>query len=98
MFAAGSGLIVGVILDKYGPGVTVLVSGLSILGGCFVFGLGWNYIAGYSLLAVGGMGVQFSAFRITYAFPGKESFIIGGISCLFDSSTAVFVVFEVLNR
>ena len=65
----------------------MICSGVFCLGGCIVFGLGYNYIAGYSMLALGGMGVQFSAFRVAYAFPDKQSFIIGGISCLFDSST-----------
>jgi hypothetical protein len=43
------------------------------------------------------MAVLISGFRATYLFPDKASFIVGGISCLFDSSTILFVVFQAMN-
>jgi hypothetical protein len=49
------------------------------------------------MLALSGMAVLISAFRVAYVFPDKQSFVIGGISCLFDSSTVLFVIFEALN-
>jgi hypothetical protein len=104
MVAAGSGIITGIILDMYGPGVTVILSGIMMAGGSIVFGWklsgengAFSYLFGYAMLALGGMAVLISAFRVAYVFPEKQAFVIGGISCLFDSSTVVFVLFEALN-
>ena len=97
MVAAGSGIITGIILDMYGPGVTVIMCGVFMVGGCFTFGFGYSYIFGFAMFALGGMAVLISAFRVAYVFPDKASFVIGGVSCLFDSSTIVFVIFETLS-
>lgn len=95
-FTAGSGLFIGVFLDAFGPRITALCSGVVTIAGCFVFGFQWNLTVGYAMFAVGGMGILISSFRAAYLFPAHQSLVIGSISCLFDSSTVIFVVFDVL--
>lgn len=97
-FTAGSGIIIGVFLDKFGPRITSAVSGALTIGGCFVFGLQLELTVGYALFAVGGMGILISSFRAAYLFPEQQSLVIGSISCLFDSSSVVFVIFDLLYQ
>lgn len=95
---AGSGIFIGFFLDALGPRYTAGLSGLLTIAGCFVFGWEISLTAGYVLFAVGGMGVLISSFRAAYLFPSHQSLVIGSISCLFDSSTVIFVVFQMLNE
>lgn len=96
--AAACGIVVGFVLDFFGPGVTVFMAGGLMVGGSFVFGSGVSYLIGYAMWAFGGMSVLISAFRLSYVFPSKASFILGGVSCLFDTSTVVFAVVELIAQ
>ena len=97
-FTAGSGLFIGIFLDAFGPRITAACAGAVTIAGCFVFGYQINLTVGYALFAVGGMGILISSFRAAYLFPGNQSLVIGSISCLFDSSTVIFVIFDLLNE
>jgi len=95
-FTAGSGLFIGLLLDAVGPRYTAFAATMITIGGCFVFGWQLNLTVGYAMFAVGGMGILISSFRAAYLFPSQQSLVIGSISCLFDSSTVIFVVFDML--
>lgn len=59
--------------------------------------MGWSYVAGYALIAFGGMAVLISSFRVGFVLPKHTSLVMGLVSCMFDTSTGVFVMFKWLN-
>jgi hypothetical protein len=96
--AAGSGVVAGFVLDTLGPGVTVGLCGVCMVGGSVLCGFQISYIAGFALFALGGMAVLISGFRVAFVLPKSYAFILTVHSCLFDASTVVFLVFDTLSR
>lgn len=93
-----TGIVIGAVLDWMGPRFTVFWSGVLMVAGSIVFGYEISFIIGYALWAVGGMGVLISAFRVGFVYPKKMNMIIGAVSCLFDTSSVVFLFFAMLNE
>lgn len=50
------GIIFGLLLDQFGPGLTNFFSGVVFVAGCIVFGYSVNYEVGYGLIAIAGSG------------------------------------------
>lgn len=97
-----SALVIGWILDLYGPRICGLIgSGLLYLA-CFTFILARRitmvdpYLIGYGLLALGGPFVYISSFQLSNSFPSKSGSILALISGAFDASSAVFLVYRVI--
>ena len=67
--AAASGIVTGAVLDVLGPAIAICVSAAVMLCGSFVFGYGESYLAGYAMIAWGGMSVKLSANRAAYVYP-----------------------------
>jgi MFS family permease len=96
-----SALVVGTILDRYGPRICGLVgSGLLLLGSLcmgFAADLPFDaYIAGHFLLALGGTFIFVPSFHLSNAFPQIQGLILALITGAFDASAAVFLVFHLL--
>lgn len=96
-----SALLVGAILDRYGPRICGLISsGLLLFGSlCMAFAAGLPfdaYIAGHFLLALGGTFIFVPSFHLSNAFPQVQGLILALITGAFDASAAVFLVFRLL--
>lgn len=106
---AACGLAVGMTLDRIGPRNTTLLGGLSMVGSCYLIGYApfeAHLLVGVPLLAVAGMLVYLSSFHAGCAvdcpwhqpiYPRHSNAILGGVSCMFDSSTVMFLVFQLLH-
>lgn len=97
---AGSGLLVGIILDRFGPRYTMALAGVMTTSGSVLMSFGdrvsYLLYPAYGSIAFGGMLLLISSFRVAFVFPKHLGTLIGVISCLFDASTGVFVLFKVL--
>lgn len=96
-----SALPVGSILDTYGPKVTGIIGSIVIALGAICLKYGENlfidgYLAGYSLLALGGPFVFISCFQLANSFPKNSGLILALLTGAFDSSSALFLVYRVL--
>jgi MFS family permease len=96
-----SALLVGAILDRYGPRICGLISsGLLLFGSlCMAFAANLPfdaYIAGHFLLALGGTFTFVPSFHLSNAFPQVQGLILALITGAFDASAAVFLVFRLL--
>jgi MFS family permease len=96
-----SALLVGAVLDRYGPFPCGIIS-------CFVIFLGSlcmayapslpfdAYALGYFLLALGGTFTFVPSFHLANAFPQLQGLILSLITGAFDASAAVFLAFRLL--
>jgi MFS family permease len=96
-----SALLVGTILDRYGPRICGLISsGLLLFGTlCMAYAADLPfdaYIAGHFLLALGGTFIFEPSFHLSNAFPRVQGLILALITGAFDASAAVFLVFRLL--
>jgi MFS family permease len=96
-----SALLVGTILDRYGPRICGLIgSGLLFIGSLcigFAADLPFDaYIAGHFLLALGGTFIFVPSFHLSNAFPQVQGLILALITGAFDASAAVFLLFRLL--
>lgn len=94
-------LLVGALLDKYGPRITgILGSGLIFLALLVLANGYWlvqyfdAYLVGYCALALGGPFVFISCFQLANAFPGNSGLILALLTGAFDSSSALFLVYR----
>lgn len=94
-------LVVGRLLDSYGPKVCGYIGCLLITLGSII--LSYNqvlyqyfdaYIVGYVILAVGGPFVFISCFQLANTFPKYSGTILALISGAFDTSSAVFLFYR----
>ena len=94
-------LLVGAILDSYGPRVTGIIGSVLFGLGCLVFALASDlpfdgYIPGYLLLALGGPFVFISAFQLSNTFPSHSGLILSMLTGAFDSSSAIFLIYRII--
>lgn len=105
MFTIGSSafnivsLVVGWILDHYGPRITCFLGSALMALSCVGFSLtGVDlYIPAFLLMAIAGPHEFLSMPHISNAFPEHASTILSALSCAFDASSGVFFVFYLLN-
>lgn len=95
-------LLVGSILDHYGPRIT------GILGSFFIFlaslllaygkSIVWfdAYLFGYIMLAFGGPFVFISCFQLANSFPGRSGLILALLTGCFDTSSALFLFYRIV--
>lgn len=94
-----SSLILGVVLDCYGPRICSIVSSLIIAIGCQVFALSRSFSGlafGACLIAFGGPGITSSIIHIANIFPGTEYLVMSCLSGSIALSFSVFAVFDAI--
>ncbi|SCV05880.1 LANO_0H17216g1_1 [Lachancea nothofagi CBS 11611] len=110
MFTLGAGttnvvaLLVGYVLDVYGPSVCVFAGSGFLTMGALSLALSSKisffdpYITGYVLLAVGGPFVFISTFQLANGFPNKSGTILALLTGAFDSSSALFFIYRLIYQ
>lgn len=94
-----SALVLGFLLDAYGPRVCSMVSSFIVALGCQVFASSHGFAGfafGTCLIAFGGPGVTSSIIHISNLFPNNENL---AMSCLTGSivlSFSVYAVFDIM--
>ncbi|KAL4801976.1 major facilitator superfamily domain-containing protein [Aspergillus unguis] len=98
-----SALPVGTILDTYGPRVCGITGSIFLFAGALLLALADYipfdvYIPGYLLLALGGPFIFISSFQLSNTFPARSGLILSALTGAFDASSAVFLIFRVINE
>lgn len=98
-----SALLIGRVLDIYGPKVCGLIGALFLYLACFTFIYAKQidhlidpYVIGYALMALGGPFAYISSFQLSNSFPKKSGSILALITGAFDASSAVFLVYRIV--
>lgn len=97
-----SALPVGSILDSFGPKITGIIGSGIIFCGSLCLKFGHNialfdaYLAGYTLLALGGPFVFISSFQLANSFPKNSGLILALLTGAFDSSSALFLMYRLV--
>jgi LAT3 family solute carrier family 43 protein 3 len=95
----------GIFLDHLGPLWTVVVAGVAVVGGNFIFAFSDSqdfdaFVLAYVVLAFGGSFLQLAA--IVSGFLTKDvhqrSWYVAVNNCLFDSSSVIYLFFYFWNR
>ncbi|CAK1366172.1 Protein FMP42 [Cercospora beticola] len=95
-----SALVVGTILDRYGPRVAGIIGSLSLAVGSLLMALAFaisefdGYIAGNIFLSLGGTFIFVPSFQVANAFPKWSGTIVAMVTGAFDASAAVFLFFR----
>lgn len=95
-------LLVGSILDHYGPRVTGIIGSFSIAIASLLLANGSKiqffdaYLYGYIVLAFGGPFVFISCFQLANSFPGKSGLVLALLTGCFDTSSALFLFYRVV--
>eukprot|EP01113_Clastostelium_recurvatum_P034784 TRINITY_DN4764_c0_g1_i4.p1 TRINITY_DN4764_c0_g1~~TRINITY_DN4764_c0_g1_i4.p1 ORF type:complete len:494 (-),score=93.11 TRINITY_DN4764_c0_g1_i4:915-2396(-) len=97
----GSPVLTGVILDRFGPKRTNIISSILFIAGCAVLScalkFGMNiYAVGYGLLGFSGPGIYVSLFHLCNLVPEYQGSVLSGFSGIFTISSFVFNLFEIV--
>ncbi|KAI3405908.1 hypothetical protein KGF56_001127 [Candida oxycetoniae] len=96
-----SALPVGSILDSFGPKVTGIIGSIILALGSLSIKYAPSmsyidgYLAGYTLLALGGPFVFISCFQLANSFPKNSGLILALLTGAFDSSSALFLFYRI---
>ncbi|CCE82004.1 Piso0_002693 [Millerozyma farinosa CBS 7064] len=99
-----SALVVGTVLDVWGPRVTGLLGSFFLALGALAFKYSkyiYNespldpYLSGYILLALGGPFVFISCFQLANSFPKNSGLILALLTGAFDASSALFLFYRI---
>ncbi|KAI5810400.1 major facilitator superfamily domain-containing protein [Pyronema omphalodes] len=97
-------LLVGTILDQYGPRVAGIIGSFLFAAGCTGMAFGRNitvidpYPISYLLMAVGGPFIFISSFHLSNAFPRHSGMILSLLTGAFDASSAIFLLYRLLYQ
>lgn len=95
-------MIVGVILDKYGPRICCYIGSFFLLAGSILLAFANTmslldaYVVGYMCLAFGGPFIFISSFQLSNAFPSNSGLILAILTGAFDSSTGVYLIYRII--
>ncbi|KAK5077443.1 hypothetical protein LTR70_004957 [Exophiala xenobiotica] len=94
-------LIVGSVLDRYGPKVCGFASSVFLVIGSLCMAFSKNlpfdaYVAASFFLALGGIFTFVPSFHLCNAFPKYQGLILALITGAFDASAAVFLGFRLI--
>ncbi|KAF9695530.1 hypothetical protein EKO04_006484 [Ascochyta lentis] len=95
-----SALVVGTMLDRYGPRVCYLVGSACLAAGSIIMSLAFQidefdgFTMGNFFLALGGTFVFLPSFQIANAFPKYGGSIVALVTGAFDASAAVFLFYR----
>lgn len=98
-----SALLVGSLLDRYGPKLCGLISCVILFLGALSMALESSlpidgYALGFFLLALGGTFSFVPSFHLSNAFPQLQGLILALITGAFDASAAIFLAFLLLYQ
>ena len=95
-------LVIGLVLDHYGPRITGLSSALAFAGGAAVFAVSTTssvgLTVGYFFIGAGGAGIQLSVQSVAALFPRNRSLVMASLSGAFQFASGAFLVFDLLHR
>lgn len=97
-----SALPVGSLLDSYGPKITGTIGAVIIFCGAATMLLATQitaidgFLAGYTLLALGGPFVFISCFQLANSFPRNLGLVLALLTGAFDSSSALFLIYRII--
>ncbi|CCX31484.1 major facilitator superfamily domain-containing protein [Pyronema domesticum] len=97
-------LLVGTILDQYGPRVAGVIGSFLFAAGCTGMAFGRNitvidpYPISYLLMAVGGPFIFIPSFHLANAFPRHSGMILSLLTGAFDASSAIFLLYRLLYQ
>lgn len=97
-------LLVGPILDNYGPRVTGIIGSFILAMASLLLSNGSSiksfdaYLFGYIALAFGGPFVFISCFQLANSFPGRSGLILALLTGAFDTSSALFLFYRVVYQ
>jgi MFS family permease len=89
-------LILGFVLDTFGPRTSSVVGNLLIAAGCQIISFSdtsFQYTLGMCFIAVGGPGVASSIFHVTNLFPTRKFFLISLFNGTSNISFCVLTLF-----
>jgi MFS family permease len=95
-----SALLVGTMLDRYGPRVCYLIGSACLAAGSIIMSLAFQidefdgYTMGNFFLALGGTFVFLPSFQIANAFPKYSGTIVALVTGAFDASAAVYLFYR----
>src|SRR5690242_14986494 len=95
-----SALLVGTMLDRYGPKVCYLVGSACLAAGSIIMSLAFQidefdgFTIGNFFLALGGTFVFLPSFQIANAFPKYGGTIVALVTGAFDASAAVYLFYR----
>ncbi|EGV63395.1 hypothetical protein PSN45_004325 [Yamadazyma tenuis] len=106
-----SALVIGKLLDDFGPRFCGSVGAFFLFLACFVFIFASQidksfigpyfdpYLVGYASMALGGPFSYISQFQLSNSFPKKSGTVLALLTGAFDASSAVFLVYRIFyNR
>lgn len=103
-----SALVIGRVLDSYGPKVCGLIGAFFLYMACIIFVLADKissssigtvfdpYIIGYASMALGGPFAYISSFQLSNSFPKNSGSILALLTGAFDASSAVFLIYRII--
>jgi len=98
----GGRLPAGVMLDRVGPRATATCSAVIVSLGALIFGLAstsvGGLLCGYSLLGLGGAGIQLSVQVTGALYPKNRSLAMSSMSGAYQLATGILVVFAAIHR
>ncbi|MCJ1311055.1 hypothetical protein MMC25_004725 [Agyrium rufum] len=94
-------LLVGIVLDRYGPRSSSIVGCFSLVLGSLLLAFAAQipfdaYIPGYLFLALGGPFIFISSFQLSNTFPQNSGLILALLTGAFDSSSAIFLIYRLI--
>jgi predicted MFS family arabinose efflux permease len=100
-FSFGGPLLLGIVLDNFGPRVCSVVSSLAVGLGCAIFSISNKesfpmFIPAMSLIAIAGPGVQSAIIHLSNLFPTMKATATAIITGSFQLSFSIFFVFDQL--
>jgi len=99
--AMGASLILGVVLDVFGPRKCAMVSCLIVASGALIVALSQGYLSimmGLSMVAFGGPGAICSIIHISNLFPRHENLMMSLLTGTTAISVSVFAIFDTIWR
>ncbi|KIW03519.1 uncharacterized protein PV09_05284 [Verruconis gallopava] len=96
-----SALLVGALLDRYGPRFCGLISAVVLFLGSLCLGFEHELpfdavMAGHVLVSLGGTFIFVPSFHLSNAFPRYQGLILALVTGAFDASAAVFLGFRLI--
>ncbi|EQC29365.1 hypothetical protein SDRG_12829, partial [Saprolegnia diclina VS20] len=96
-------LPVGTMLDFVGPKRAIMVAACLEIPGLVLLGLADSksfdvFVPAYLLLAMGGCITMMASYPASFLILSHQTTILASISCLFDSSSAIFLVLYTIHE
>lgn len=100
-----SAIVIGRVLDIYGPKICGFVGATLLYAACFVFIFAKEiqnstssyidpYLLGYCAMSLGGPFAYMSSFHLSNTFPEKSGTILAFLNGAFDASSAIFLLYK----